>query len=171
MFEKGDFVFYASSGICCVKDIQRAPLAGMPEDRVYYILQSVHEQNGITYFPTDCTSVFLRPILTKKEATSFLQNTDRVVPIVAEDAKALRAQYQEAMKEYQPNAWFRVLKTIRERSDRLAGTSRTQRLSETERSFGEEARKYLYTELSLALNLPDSQIEQLLFERESKKAE
>ena len=96
---------------------------------------------------------------------------DDVEIIEAPDAKALRTNYQEAMGKYQPDEWFRVIKTIRERAARAAESARPVKLSETERSFGEEAKKYLYTELSLALHLSESQIEQTLFETGAQKAE
>ena len=168
MFGKGDYVFYASGGICRVEDVQQAPLAGMPAERMYYVLRSLHDANGISYLPTDCTAVFLRPILTAGEAEQLLQSVRHMDLITAPDTKSLRANYQEAMRKNQPNEWLRVLKTIRNRAACLAGTSRMQRLSETERSFEEEARKYLYTELSLALDIPTTQIEQCLFEYEDK---
>ena len=171
MFAKGDFVFYASGGICRVEDIQRAPLPGMPEARIYYVLRSLHDANGITYLPVDCTTVFLRPILTAAEARHFLEQAGDVETIEAPDAKALRSNYQEAMRKYQPDEWFRVLKTIRERAARVTENARPVKLSESERSFGEEAKKYLFTELSLALDLTEPQIEERLFEKGIQQAE
>ena len=164
MFAKGDYVFYASGGICRVEDIQRAPLPGMPEDRVYYVLRSLHDANGISYLPTDCTTVFLRPILTETEAEQFLKEANDVETIVAPDAKSLRNNYQEAMRKYLPDEWLRVLKTIRERAARQSENARPVKLSETERTFCEEAKKFLYTELSLALRLTEAQIEASLFD-------
>ena len=171
MFQKGDFVFYASGGICRIEDIQIAPLPGMPQDQMYYVLRSVHDSNGVTYLPTNCTAVFLRPILTAGEAESLLQSANELDTISAQDAKSLRASYQQAMRTYNPSEWVRVLKTVRSHAVPAEGTTRPQRLSETERTFGEEARKYLYTELSLALNISDEQIEQCLFQINEKKAE
>ena len=171
MFAKGDFVFYASGGICRIEDIQRAPLPGMPQDRTYYVLRSLHDANGVSYLPTDCTTVFLRPILTQTEAEQFLKEANAVEIIDAEDAKALRSNYQEAMRKYQPGEWFRVIKTVRERAARQSENAKPVKLSETERSFGEAARKYLYTELSLALRLTEAPIEEYLFAENRKLAE
>ena len=91
--------------------------------------------------------------------------------IEAADAKALRTNYQEAMRKNSPDEWFRIIKTIRERAARLNENSKPVKLSETERTFSEEAKKYLYTELSLALDLTVAQIEQSLFDDCNKKAE
>ena len=81
----------------------------------------------------------------------------------APNAKALRANYTEAMKKHDPYEWMRVIKTIHDRAAKLATVSRTQRLSETERSYGEEAGRYLFTELSLALGVPREQMESQIF--------
>lgn len=163
MFAKGDHVFYASGGVCRVEDLQYAPLEGMPAERLYYVLRSLHDANGIIYLPVDCTAVFLRPLISREEGEALLRDHAALRPLEAPDAKALRAAYQEAMKTYEPREWLRVVKTVSERARRLAGASRTQRLSETERSIGEEARRYLLTELSVVLEQPVEQISAVLF--------
>ena len=163
MFGKGDYVYYASGGICRVEDLQYAPIDGMPADRLYYVLRSLHDANGVIYLPTDCTTVFLRPLLTKDEANALLGKVSELPVLSAPDAKALRTNYIDAMKKHDPYEWLRVIKTIHERASRLATVSRTQRLSETERSYGEEAKKYLFTELSIVLDVPREQMESQIF--------
>ena len=163
MFGKGDYVYYASGGICRVEDLQYAPIDGMPADRLYYVLRSLHDANGIIYLPTDCTTVFLRPLLTKKEANNLLQDISELPVFSAPNAKALRVSYTEAMKKHDPYEWLRIIKTIHDRAAKLATVSRTQKLSETERSYGEEAGKYLFTELSIVLNIPREQMESQIF--------
>ena len=77
----------------------------------------------------------------------------------APNAKALRVCYIDAMKTHAPEEWVRVIKTVRDRILQLARTSRTQRISDTERSFEEDAKRYLRTELSLALEMPAEELE------------
>ncbi|MBQ3639579.1 MAG: CarD family transcriptional regulator [Clostridia bacterium] len=163
MFGKGDYVFHASGGICRVEDLQYAPLVGMPADRLYYVLRSLHDANGVIYLPTDCTTVFLRPTLTREEATALVREAPEIRTLSAPDAKTLRLAYVDAMKTHDPREWMRVIKTVSEREEALAKASRTQRLSETERSYGEEAKRYLFTELSLALDIPIDEMEERVF--------
>ena len=163
MFGKGDYVYHASGGICRVEDLQYAPIDGMPADRLYYVLRSLHNANGVIYLPTDCTSVFLRPLLTREEAKALLHEARELPPFTASDAKTLRATYIEAMKKHDPYEWVRVIKTVSEREGALAKISRTQRLSETERTYGEEAKRYLFTELSIVLDVPREQLEEHIF--------
>ena len=163
MFAKGDYVFYASGGVCRVDDLQYAPLDGMPADRLYYVLRSLHDANGVICLPTDCTTVFLRPLISRAAGEALLREYNELPVLEAPDAKTLRVAYQDAMKTFEPREWLRVVKTVAERTSRLAGASRTQRLSETERSLGEEARRYLLTELSLVLDRSTEQIAAVLF--------
>ena len=66
------------------------------------------------------------------------------------------------MHTHAPSEWVRVIKTVRKRMERFAGASRNQRISETERSFAEDAKRFLYSELSLALNVPVGEMEQYI---------
>ncbi len=163
MFGKGDYVYHASGGVCLVDDVTYAPLEGMPADRLYYVLKPVHDRNGVIYLPTDCNTVFLRPLLNREEAAELVREVPKLSCLEAEDAKSLRLAYVDAMKTHDPYEWVRVIKTVYERTIHLAEVSRTQRLSETERSYGEEAKKHLFTELSLVLDLPDDKVEHYVF--------
>ena len=156
MFAAGDFVFYGSGGICRIADVLPAPLEHMPAGRMYYVMHSIHDSNGVIYVPVDSDQVFLRSLITKEEAELLLRQIPAILPIEESNAKLLREKYLLAMKQHTPVEWIRVVKTIRRRREVLAG--RAQRLSETERSFGENAMRFLRTELSLALGLSEEEL-------------
>ena len=159
MFQIDDCVYYASGGVCRVADICFAPLQGMPADRQYYVLRSLHDGNSVMYVPVQNENVFLRPLMKRDEAELLLRQIPSIGCIEEPNAKLLRAKYIEAMKQHDPFWWVCVIKTVRRRIRRLAATSRTQRISDTERSFAEEAKRYLRTELSLAMEVPVKEIE------------
>ena len=77
MFQKDDYVFYESGGICKIFDIQFAPLDSMPADRQYYVLQSVHDHNGVSYVPVDSDKVFLRKLLNREEAQRLMDEIEQ----------------------------------------------------------------------------------------------
>lgn len=157
MFQKDDYVFYESGGICKIFDIQFAPLDSMPADRQYYILQSVHDRNGVSYVPVDSDKVFLRKLLNREEAQRLMDEIEAISVIEESNAKLLRNKYIEAMHTHQPVEWVRVIKTVYKRMN--ADSQKPQRLSETERSFAENAKRFLYTELALALGLQEREME------------
>lgn len=159
MFLIDEFVYYASGGVCQIVDIQYAPLDGMPKDRQYYVMRSLHDANGVIYVPVNSETVFLRPLLTREEAKALIAQMPSVEPLDEPNAKALRLKYVETMRLHDPVEWVRVIKTVTKRIKALAAVSTAQRISDTERSFAEDAKKYLYTELSIALDLPLQEVE------------
>ncbi len=168
MFQRDEYVFYESGGICRISDIQTSPLEGMPADRDYYVMQSIHDRNGVMYIPVDNDKVFLRRLLNREEAEALISQIPSVEAIDEPNAKLLRNKYQEAMRMHDPVEWVRVIKTVYRRT--LGDAHRAQRLSETERSMSENAKRYLYTELALALGREAGEMEAYIIDRIEKMA-
>lgn len=155
-FQKDEYVFYASGGICKILDIQYAPLEGMPADREYYVMRSVHDKSGMIYVPCDNENIFVRPLLNAECAESLLAELSQIDPIIEENGKILRSKYLEAMQKYDPAEWVRIIKTAYYRKKEFP--DRIQRLSEGERDIVARAKCFLYTELSLALDVPEKEM-------------
>ena len=168
MFHTNDYVFYGSGGICKIVDIQAAPLEGMPKDQQYYILHSTHDRSSVMYVPVDNDRIFLRGLLSREAAEELMGQIADITEIEASNPKLLREQYQESMRRYQPIDWVRVIKTVYARIHAVRPAAK--RISETERSFYETARKYLYTELSLVLDRSVQEIEQCVLANLKKES-
>ena len=160
MFSKDDHVFYESGGICRILDVQVSPLDGMPADKTYYVLQSMHDNNGLMYVPVDNETVFLRLLMNREEANALIEEIAVIEPIKEPNAKMLRNRYVDAMRTHQPREWVRVIKTVQLRMNSMVG--RAQRISETERSFYENAQRFLKTELALAFEWSEEQASSVL---------
>ncbi len=156
MFQKNDYVFYGSGGICKIVAVQAAPLDGMPKDRLYYVMNSAYDASSVMYVPVDSDCVFLRALITAEEAQALLEEIPRMKLIEEENAKQLRERYQTLMRKYMPADWGLVLKTVQARLDEPRPIAR--RISETERSYAETAKRNLCTELSIVLQIPQAEI-------------
>ena len=102
MFQRDDYVFYESGGICKIVDIQVSPLDSMPQGQTYYVLQSVHENNGVMYIPVNSDKIFLRRLLTRREADLLLDEIESIDAINEPNVKLLRNKYIEAMHTHLP---------------------------------------------------------------------
>ena len=160
MFEKHEYVFHESGGICQVADICKSPLDNMPADRDYYILQPLQDANSVIYVPVDSNCIFLRRLINRQAAEELLSKMSSVEIIDEKNPKLLRAKYIETLRTHDPLEWVRVIKTVEARIKLLA--ARSQRISETERSFLERAKKNLYGELALSLEMDANTMEQFL---------
>lgn len=105
MFEREEYVFHESGGVCKIADIQTAPLEGMPSDRDYYILEPLSDPNSVIYIPVDSDKIFLRRLLSRAEAEELLDRIPFVRTIEESNAKLLRAKYIELMKMHDPVEW------------------------------------------------------------------
>ena len=85
-----------------------------------------------------------------------------IEPFDEPNAKLLRLKYVEAMRTHRPAEWVRVIKTVRGRA--IAKTGRA-RLSESERTFAENATRNLSLELGMALGIDSRAAECVILER------
>ena len=168
MFQKNEYVFYESGGICKIADIQISPLEHMPPNTEYYVMQSLHDSNGVMYIPVNSEQVFLRRLLNREEAERLLGQIVTVEPIAECNAKQLRSKFIDAMRAHEPIEWVRVIKTVYQRKSNPE--RRTQRLSETERSFDANAKRYLCTELAIALGQSADEMESFITDYIKKMA-
>ncbi len=168
MFARDEYVFHETGGVCRIADIRPAPLSGMPADREYYVMKPVHEPNSVIYIPVDSDRVFLRRLINRAEAEELLDRIPFVRVIDEGNAKLLRAKYVEAMNTHEPLEWVRVIKTVYLRASLPQG--RPRRISETERSIAERAKRHLHTELALALELNEKDMERYITEHVEKMA-
>ena len=160
MFARNEYVFHEAGGICCIDDICISPLDSMPPDREYYIVKPLYDPNSVIYVPVNSDQIFMRRLLSRAEAEALLERIPFVRTIEEPNAKLLRAKYAEAMRTHDPLEWVRVIKTVYLRANKQ--TEKPIRLSETERSFSESAKRFLHAELALALELPEQNMEQYI---------
>lgn len=157
MFDKLDYVFYASGGVCQIDDVTPSPFEDVGSGSDYYVLHSVEGGNGKMYVPVLIADNLMRGIMTRSELDDLLRRI-KDIPIIDEpNTKQLRLKYSDAVKTNCPDEWVKVLKTFynRERNSAL----QNHRLSDTERSYAAVAKKHLYTEMSLVLGMDEREIE------------
>lgn len=150
MFEKNEYVYHETGGVCVVSDICCAPLAGMPADRLYYVLSPLRDPNSTICIPVDASGVFVRTLMDRAEAEALIGQVSEIEPIDETNAKLLRLKYVEAMRTHQPVEWVRVIKTVQGRAIAKSGRAK---LSESERGFAENATRNLSMELGMALGI------------------
>ncbi len=162
-YQIGEYVFYESGGICLIKDIQISPLDGMPADKTYYVMQSVHDKSGVLYVPVESDRIYIRKLSSRAEAERLLTQIEEIAPIIESNGKVLRTKYLEAMHTHEPMEWVRIIKTAYFRKNE--NPDRIQRLSEAERVLVARVKNLLCAELSLALSISEREVADLLESR------
>ncbi len=158
MFEKGEYVVYGTKGVCQVEDITHVDMPGADKDRLYYVLCPVHNTSGKIFSPVDNSKIVMRKVITEQEAKELIAQIPSIEELWIADEKARENAYKEAMKSCNYKDWVGVIKTlyIRKQS-RIAQGKKVTALDEKYLHLVESE---LYDELSIALHIPASQMEQ-----------
>lgn len=157
MYEIGDHIIYGENGVCSVEAIGPLTMRGSDKDRIYYTL-SPYVGTGTFYAPVD-TKVYMRPVITKKEAEDFLSKVGKIEPAVCQDIRFTHvdAFYKELFQEHSCEALAALLKGIfsQERN------TRSNRID----MVMKRAKEILSSELSVALEVPYAEMEETVTQR------
>ena len=148
MYQAGEYVVYADSGLCLVEQVGVPDFNAGEKDRTYYFLRATTDRSRI-YVPTD-TQLPLRPPMTPQEAEAFLDGLGDIPVSLPErrDRKTVVLHYQHMLSTHTTQALAQAIKSIRFAHRGAAG-----RMSGAEESVLRRAEKQLCSELSGVLNI------------------
>lgn len=75
-FDKGDYVVYSSSGVCCITDIKPMSFQKSEDTQLYYVLTPQSSRSSTIFVPTENETLKskMRTTLTKLEVEDILQD-------------------------------------------------------------------------------------------------
>lgn len=160
-FKKGDMIVYGNSGVCEVKDTCAAPFANMNQGTLYYVLKPLGSRDGsMIYSPMNNQSVNMRNLMTREEAERFIDRIPSISPIIIENEKNRKLLYKQAMEMGIPEGNVSVIKTVYNRRKQLLNTRK--RLPDVDSDYERMAKHCLYSELSVSLDIPYSDVEEYI---------
>ncbi len=151
MFEKGAMIIYGSNGVCRVEEVSEMDLTGSGNSKLYYTLSQIGRAGGRIYTPTDNEKVVMRPVISRDEALSLIDEIEEMDVLTIISEKTREAEYKEAIHTCDPHEYVRVLKTIHVRMlERIAEGKKVTALDEKYYALAE---KNLVSELAVALGM------------------
>lgn len=147
MYQVGDLVFYGGTGVCEVADIAMRKVPGASGEQPYYTMKPLY-QECVIRTPVNGNKVFMRPILTKKEAEELVDS----IPTV--QAKAyysrvlgeLAEHYANALKTYDSAELVELTMSIYAKKRELEG--QRQKFGTVDERFMKRAEELLFGELA-----------------------
>ena len=157
MYQVGDLVFYGGTGVCEVADIAMRKVPGASGEQPYYTMKPLY-QECVIRTPVNGNKVFMRPILTKKEAEELVDS----IPTV--QAKAyysrvlgeLAEHYANALKTYDSAELVELTMSIYAKKRELEG--QRQKFGSVDERFMKRAEELLFGELAAALGIPREEV-------------
>ena len=154
MFQKGDLVTYGCKGVCVIKDVTTLNMAGIPKDRLYYEMQLLHDAGSKIFTPVEheASRSVMRPVLSGEEAERLLGRLESLKAEWIPDDRAREAYYREAINHSDAEGMLAIIRSLHlRRKERMA---QGRKLTAMDSKYLRMAEDNLYTEISLALQIP-----------------
>lgn len=165
MFETGQLIYYANTGVCRVKSIGSPP-ADFPaelQQKQFYCLSEEFGPN-IIYIPVD-TKNFMRPIISKEEAVALIETMPETKRLTEESnsQKVWADDYKALLNSHSCHDLVCLLKTVHLKN--RAALRRGKKPWLINQQYGQRAQKLLYGELAAALGIAFDEVESYIAAR------
>ena len=164
----GDHVVCGNNGICTVQDITTLNISGVDKSRKYYLLKPVFLSASTVYIPVDTADQVMRKAVSREEAITFIHSIPSIPLIPLDNEKTIEKTYKEYMHQNSCEAWLMLIKTIYLRKEKriLKGC----KVTAVDSRYFKQAEDFLYSELSVALDLPRGEVKDFICETIGKFA-
>ncbi len=154
MFNEGDMAVYPAHGVGIIKNIETQMVGGI--DQSFYVLKILDNDMTIMIPTANSENVGLRAIICADEVENVLEILqERDIKI---SSQTWNRRYRDYMERIKTGSVFEVAVVLRD----LYLLKEDKELSYGERKMMDNAKKLLVTELSLAKNVDEKDVEQHL---------
>lgn len=146
MFKKDEYVVYKKD-VCKIKEIKNNKMRGND----YYILIPIDDESLIIDVPVENKNGYLREVIKKQEALKLINNIPKIEPLNNINDKYIERTYKDLIYRGKYEDLIKIIKTTYLRNEERLKNNK--KLSEKDSNYFEQAEKYLYNELAIALNM------------------
>lgn len=158
MYQIGEYVVKANSGLCRVEDITHLEGMSVDKKKLYYLLIPLSNEQSKLYVPVDRDrdAKGFRKVMTEEEAWELINHISKIDEIRIDNEKQREQKYKEAVRECNPVKLVGIIKTMYFRKKkRDAQGKKTTAMDERYFRIAEE---HLYEELAFALGKKKSEM-------------
>ncbi|MBE6153989.1 MAG: hypothetical protein E7163_00220 [Firmicutes bacterium] len=161
MYKKDDYVVYKHD-VCKIKDVKENRLMG----NTYYVMTPIDDDTLIIDIPIENRMGFLRDVISSEDAEKLINKISKIQPLDNINDKNIEMKYKELLNAGGHENLIKIIKTTYLRNeDRI---NNKKKISEKDNTFFKLAEKYLYNELSVALNKSVEEVKKYITEKVSK---
>ncbi len=131
------------------------------DTRQFYVLRPVHGPAGnVIMTPVDNERAKMRPVMSREEAIAFVDSLSQIEVLTVDREKNRRDIYRKTLETASAESLVSIIKTVQMRRIELAKVKK--RPSESDNDYEKKAKHCLYGELSVALEIPFSEVERFI---------
>ena len=155
-YEIGDFVSKPVTGICKIENILYLNPQDEKNDKLYYLMKPVEDENNKIYDPDSSSNSRQRLCLTKEEAWNLIKRIPDIPTAWTNNEKMREQNYKEAVRANNPEALVAIIKMIYQRKQKRLAQGK--KCTATDARYFQIAENLLYMELGVALEKPKQEI-------------
>ncbi len=131
------------------------------DTRQFYVLRPIYGPVGnVIMTPVDNEKAKMRPVMSHDEAIAFVDSLPTIEALTVEREKNRRDIYRKTLEIASVESLVSIIKTVQIRRIELAKIKK--RPSESDNDYEKKAKHCLYGELSVALEIPFSEVERFI---------
>lgn len=161
MFEVNDYIIYGLTGVCQIESIRKDEYNNSDET-VYYVLQPVYNKNMTIRVPVNNPNVVLRAITTKDDILFLIPRMLETENVWIDDERQRNNNFKTALRTGEIVEWIKIAKALY--LEKEARSTVGKKITKTDEDILNTAERYLYEEISIALNI-SLQMSKALFKR------
>lgn len=141
--------------VCIIEEVMKKYIKGID----YFILRLLNDKTLKISVPV--TSKMLRNVISFDEANELINNMKNID--VLKDEKQMENEYKRLLDTRELNDLVKIIKTTYLRNKERIDNKK--KISEKDDNYFNKAEDYLYTELSVALNMKKSEVKKYIIEK------
>lgn len=160
MFEIGQYIVKANTGVCRVTEIISYSLSEEEEKKDYYRLDLCGGKKGTVLVPLGSEKSNMRPVMTKEEAECLLSGIPEIAMMKITSERQREQEYKEAIKANDPNLLVAILKELYQRN--RIRESEGKKVTALDDRYVKMAEAALFEEISVVLAKDGEELRRLI---------
>lgn len=155
MFKVNDYVVYGLNGVCMVEDIEKMMLKNKEQE--YYILYPINNKKMTIKIPVDNKTMSIRELMSKNEVMNLIEFISKKEIIQIDDYRKKNQEYKTIIRSGNVIEIIKVINSINLEKDEKASLGK--KINKTEDDILISAKKQLYQEMSIVLDININEVE------------
>lgn len=155
MFKVNDYVVYGLNGVCMVEDIEKMMLKN--KELEYYILSPINNKKMTIKIPVDNKTMSIRELMSKNDVMNLIEFISKKETIQIDDYRKKNQEYKSIIRSGNVIEIIKVINSINLEKDEK--TSLGKKINKTEDDILISAKKQLYQEMSIVLDININEVE------------
>lgn len=164
MFKINELVVYGNEGVCRIEDVRNIDMAGIDNNKLYYILNPIYSPGKIVYAPID-TKVIMRNVISSENALKLIDQIHEidVEEINNTNLRELNDFYKSLINSHKCRDLFKLIRTVYAKEKDAAKNKK--KLGQTDKNYMKVAEELLHGEFAAALGIPKDDVKNYIKNR------